>query len=121
MKLNEYNQQGDVILQKVEKLPDNLKKLEGATVAFGEVTGHNHTFYDDTVIEAEKFDHRTNKGSKKVNLYEDSNKTIFAEILAPVFLRHQEHLPIEFKTGVFRIGIVREYDHVEKLSRKVID
>lgn len=121
MKTGQYNQQGDVILMKIDGLPEGLNKLKGATVAFGEVTGHNHTFYDDTTVVAEKFDHRTDKGSKAVNLYEDSNKSIFAEIIAPVFLRHQEHKPIEFKPGIYRIGIVREYDHVEKLTRKVVD
>lgn len=117
----QYLQQGDVLLYKEESLPTGVKPIKGKTVAYGEATGHNHTFYDDTTCLAEKFDHTTGAGSKHVNLYEDENKNIFAEIIKPVFLRHQEHKPIEFKPGVYRIGIVREYDHVEKLSRKVVD
>lgn len=117
----EYKQQGDVLLYTEVILPQDAKPLKGKTVAYGEMTGHNHTFYDDTVCVAEKFDHTTGAGSKNVNLYEDSNKNIFAEILAPVFLRHQEHLPIEFKPGIYRIGIVREFDWIEKVARKVID
>ena len=117
----EYLQQGDVLLFKEAALPKDATPIKGKTVAYGEMTGHNHTFYDNTTVVAEKFDHTTGAGSKNVNLYEDANKTIFAEILAPVFLRHQEHAPIQFKTGVYRIGIVQEYDHVEKLARKVVD
>lgn len=121
MKKIEYQQQGDALAFKIDALPEGLKPLKGATIAFGEVTGHNHTFYDDTLCLAEKFDHRTDKGSKAVQLFEAPDKSLFAQIIAPVWLRHQEHLPIEFKPGVYRIGIVREYDHVEKLSRKVVD
>jgi len=116
-----YNQQGDVLAFEITELPKGLKPINGKTVAYGEMTGHNHTFYDDTTCVAEKFDHTTGAGSKHVNLYEDSNKNVYAEILAPVFLRHQEHKPIEFKPGVYRIGIVQEYDHLEKLARKVVD
>lgn len=116
-----YNQQGDVLLYFQDKLPEGLKPIKGKTVAYGEMSGHNHTFYDDETCVAEKFDHTTGAGSKNVNLYEDLNKTIFAEILAPVFLRHQEHKPIEFKPGIYRIGIVREFDHAEKVARKVVD
>lgn len=121
MKKVTYAQQGDVLLYTMEALPEDAKLIKGKTVAYGEVTGHNHTFYDDTICLADKFDHTTGAGSKNVNLFEDSMKNIYAEILAPVYLRHQEHNPIEFKPGVYRIGIVREYDHVAKVSRKVVD
>lgn len=117
----EYKQHGDVLIYTESSLPKNLTKLKGATVAFGEMSGHNHTFYDDETCVAEKFDHRSDKGSKNVNLFEDENKSIWAEIIRPVFLKHQEHKPIEFKPGVYRIGIVREYDHTEKIVRKVVD
>lgn len=121
MKTITYAQQGDVLIYSEITLPKGLKPIAGRTVAYGEMTGHNHTFYDTADCVAEKFDHTTGAGSKNVNLYEDNDKSIFAEIMAPVWLKHQEHKPIEFKPGVYRIGIVREYDHVEKLARKVID
>jgi len=116
-----YFQQGDCLLFELNALPKEVTPVKGKTIAYGEMTGHNHTFYDDMTCVAEKFDHTTGAGSKHVNLYEDGMKNIYAEILAPVFLRHQEHKPIEFKPGVYRIGIVREFDHLEKLARKVVD
>lgn len=105
----------------IDQLPEGLTPIHGATIAFGEMTGHNHTFYDTEACVAEKFDHRTEKGSKKVQLFEAPDKSLFAQIIEPVWLKHQEHKPIAFKPGVYRIGIVREYDHVEKLARKVVD
>lgn len=116
-----YYQQGDVLAYQVNKLPEGVIPAKGVTVAFGEKSGHNHTFYDTETCVAEKFDHRTDKGSKNVQLFEAPDKSVFAQIIEPVWLKHQEHKPIEFKPGVYRIGIVREYDHVEKLSRKVVD
>jgi len=121
MKNITYDQQGDVLLYHTNELPKSAKPIKGATVAYGEMTGHNHTFYDTEDCVAEKFDHTTGAGSKNVRLYEDQDKSIFAEIIETVWLKHQEHKPIQFKPGVYRIGIVREYDHVEKLSRKVVD
>lgn len=121
MKNLSYTQQGDVILTRVDSLPENITKIKGTTVATGESVGNSHTFYDDDICLSEKFDYLKGAGTKKVNLYEDAAKQIWAEVLDTVYLRHQEHKPIEFKKGVYRIGIVREYDHVEKLSRKVVD
>ena len=116
-----YNQQGDVLIFTIEEIPKSAKKISGVTVAYGESTGHNHTFYDSETCIAEKFDHQNGAGSKNVILFECDNKSIFAEIIKPVWLKHQEHKPIKFEPGIYRIGIVREYDHIEKLARKVVD
>lgn len=122
MKTNtEFYQQGDALAFRINELPEDLTPIKGATIAFGEMTGHNHTFYDTETCVAEKFDHRTDKGSKKVQLFEAKDKSLFAQIVDTVWLKHQEHKPIKVDPGVYRIGIVREYDHVEKLSRKVVD
>lgn len=117
----QYKQHGDCLVFIEDKLPKGLKKLGGSTLAIGEVTNHNHTFYDtleEPVISSNAF---TGYGSKNVCTYQADNGEIWAEILRPVFLKHHEHKPIMFKPGVYRIGIVREYDHVEKLARKVVD
>lgn len=116
----EYRQQGDCLVYNIDKLPEGVTPIKGTTVAYGEVTGHHHSFYDDVIALPNKFEGGNNH-SKNVKLYEAEDKSLFAEILAPVFLKHNEHKPIEFKPGIYRIGIVQEYDHVEKLARKVVD
>lgn len=60
-----YLQQGDTLAFELDKLPEGLIKIKGKTIAYGKMTGHNHTFYDDTVCTAEKFDH-VEKLSRKV-------------------------------------------------------
>ena len=118
---NVYWQQGDCLIYKLEKLPSGLLPRKGSTLALGEVTGHHHSLYEDESSTIIKHDHKDDKSNGAVQLYEDKDKSLFAEIIRPVWLKHNEHKPIAFTPGVYRIGIVREYDHVEKLSRKVVD
>lgn len=113
--------QGDVVFLKIDKLPEGLRLMKGATVAFGEHTGHNHTFYDDELAVAEKFDHRTDKGSKNVILYQSESGTVYADVKAPVYLKHQEHKPIKYEPGIYKTGIVRQYDYEKEESQRVVD
>lgn len=121
MKQVEYKCQGDVQMLLISNLPEGLERLEGATVAFGEHTGHNHTFYDDETATLEKFDHRTGKGSKNVEIYKSKEGSMFARILAPVFLKHHEHNTIPFDIGCYKIGITRQYDYDTEESQRVRD
>lgn len=120
---NQIYAQGDVLLQKVDSLPSGVKKKDGATLALGEHTGHHHTFYDSDLAIATKSHNPflDGFGSKNVNLYESENQELFAEILAPVFLKHQEHKSFKVDIGTYKIGIVQEFDYHEMETRKVID
>ncbi len=117
----EYKCQGDVAVVKLELLPKGLKKVKGATLALGEHSGHHHTFYDDETCVAEKSFNPYELGSKNVNVYESENREMFLEILRPVFLKHQEHKTIPFDTGVYKVGIIRQFDYESMESKRVID
>jgi hypothetical protein len=98
-------QQGDVVFQQVEAFDDkNLKPTKSKTIQEGEVTGHSH------VLESEN-----------ATIYEDSNYNKFVRIMADAVLLHEEHKPINLPPGDYVIGIVREVDHLNNLTRKVID
>ena len=48
--INGIYRQGDVLIQRVDEVvPKNLIKTKHNTLAFGEVTGHHHTFTDGGV------------------------------------------------------------------------
>jgi hypothetical protein len=84
---------GDVLIQKVSKLPKEVKRLSHRTLAHGELTGHSHRIQ-------EKDD---------VALWQ-SRDELFLEIggrFATVV--HQEHAPIELPQGVYRVWRQREY------------
>lgn len=84
---------GDVLIQKVSKLPGGAKRLRHRTLAHGEITGHSHQI----------------KEKDGVVLWQQANE-LFLEIEAPfATVVHQEHAPIEIPTGVYRVWRQREY------------
>jgi hypothetical protein len=96
------NQQGDVILKRVEKVRG--KKLTHLVLAEGEKTGHKHQ-----IIEGD------------AELYEE-NGTLYLRVNSDqAILAHEEHKHQVIKKGDYQIGIVREYDHFAEEARNVAD
>ena len=84
--------QGDVLLTKVDKLPEGTHKLKTKTIARGELTGHHHTF------------------EGPATLYADENM-MWVVIEEPgAFLVHQEHTAVEFGFGVWEYSAQIEPD-----------
>lgn len=103
--MNKDYRQGDVILEKISKLPDGCKKLNHLILAEGEVTGHKHQ-----VINGD------------CGLYE-KNGTLFLAVESDMaIVKHDEHKPLEtVKRGVYEINIPQEWDYVGEESRKIQD
>lgn len=102
-----YIQQGDVLMHKVNSIPQNAerKRVCGRIVlAEGEATGHAHAIVD--VAECE--------------LYTLAD-ALFVKVGAPVTVTHEEHDTVTLDRGVWRVAIVREYDHFAEEARRVID
>lgn len=95
--------QGDVLLVQVKAYPEKAVKLDHATVALGEATGHHHTF------------------TKNVELMElDEQVWVVADESAP--LTHQEHATILVAPGIYEVRIQREYEPQEAQGfRNVLD
>lgn len=109
--LGEYVLHGDVIVQRVEALPEGFEEMEpepNKALAYGELTGHLHQLQGTQGVD---FDLRVNPATKERHL----------RIVKPTALKHQEHSPIVLPPGDYRIGIQREYDPFEKLVRQVQD
>jgi hypothetical protein len=99
-------QHGDVLLSKLDRLPDGVVRQKRGNVLLvmaGEATGHNHVIKDKTSV----------IGELKGQLY--------LEVTEPTTIVHEEHKPIDIPTGIYQIGQVREYDHLQDMERKVID
>ena len=102
-------QQGDVILEKVEALPGGVKEIKakarGIVLAEGEHTGHAHciTKYKDVAWMYEK------KG------------VLYVKALDTVTIEHEEHKSVTVPAGIWKIGIVREFDHFAQMERQVQD
>lgn len=106
---------GDVIIEKIRKLPANFNELKDepmGTLAYGEVTGHSHKLFrlDDNGLEV--------GGSFTLKM---DNDVKFLLVNEPIVVKHQEHNPMVIPPGKYKIGIQREYDPFLKIARRVAD
>jgi hypothetical protein len=84
---------GDVLISKIEKIPQKAEKLDSNILVRGEITGHSHQIQDPST--AQLYQH-------------DGN--IFLEVLAPIAtIVHEEHNPIELSEGKYQVWTQREY------------
>lgn len=93
--------QGDVLLERVEKLPVGAKvtqKKGKAILAYGEVTGHHHAIH---------------KGNVKKYVDPETQATYIEISDAIADLTHEEHGPIELEPGFYKVDIQREYSPEE--------
>ena len=82
---------GDVILQKVSKIPKDAKLLVGRKeLAFGEVTGHAH---------------RIDIG----DLFETKDGELYLKVDELANLSHEEHKTAVIEPGKYRVVIKRQY------------
>ena len=102
-------QQGDVLLFKEEKIPEDVKPMNtdnrGIVLAEGEVTGHYHSIAELDACES----------------FKDSTGNMWLNVLSPVKIRHQEHKQVSLPKGKYRVGIVREVDPFAEEIHKVKD
>lgn len=97
-KIKFHARQGDVLIERIDSLPSNLKPIpreNGRVIlAHGEVTGHAHAITDD-----------------HAELYQGNDAGVtFLEIRdAVAALQHDEHSTIELPAGNYRVVRQREY------------
>ena len=77
--------------------------VENAILAAGEVTGHHHRLL-------------TENPAIKINM----DLGIF-ELMEKAVLSHEEHLPLELEPGLYRFGIIHEWDYDKQEKRYVWD
>ena len=104
---------GEVVLQKVCKLPEGLNKAKlfnkkSYKLADSETTGNHH------LLEAKE----------GVELFEDSNGVLWLknEVPCDVFCAiESRHDNITLEPGIWEIDRAQEYDYMTDLTRKVAD
>lgn len=104
-------QQGDVTLERVDKLPEGSKALKrmGGRVILAEGSQSGNSHYLD---------------AKDVTLHEMpcGTRYLVNEGKQPVELKHtRDHDPVLVAPGVFIVGGINEVDHVAGMERKVVD
>lgn len=94
---------------------DRLEKDgDTLTVALGEVTGHSHTFRNqspDISIVSYGIEATSVGDTPKYVQIKGNNATI----------THEEHNPLSIPPGHYKVSIVQEWDHIGEFSRSVMD
>jgi len=84
--------QGDLLIVKIEKLPEACVPQKHRVLAEGEATGHMHELDSGELYEKD--------GTLYFRVLDDQKIT----------LTHQEHGPITFEPGVYKVIRQREYE-----------
>lgn len=111
----QYYQQGDVLLKRIDRLPEGLIKLKGAILQEGETTGHKHQFIAINEVQLYTTGRTTNERTIT------TNEQKYLIVNNVVELLHEEHKPIIVEPGIYEIDIVREYDYDANEVRRVVD
>ena len=94
-----HRRHGDLLFSPVNKLPEGLtaQNNNGAFIlALGEHTNHKHVI---------------TKQEGTLDIFKDKNGSIFLVVDGKSVLTHEEHKPIEFTTGTYKMTHEREYDY----------
>lgn len=84
---------GDVLIARVEAVPERARPAPTSILAHGEVTGHSHRIADPD----------------SVRIWQEG-ETLFVQVVAATArLVHEEHAPIELPRGLYRVWRQREY------------
>jgi hypothetical protein len=103
--------QGDVLLVKVDAVPEGARDItaeDRIVLAYGEVTGHAHAVYEPI----------TKEKPGKARMW-DAGAERFLQVVETTALKHEEHAAIPLEPGVYRIEHQREYSPEE--IRRVAD
>lgn len=134
---NNVIRQGDVFLNRLDKLPENLKVFEHKQgkkiLQESEMTGHHHQFHPEAKVklfyegqegktEPVGFSFITENGNKYIQVDEPSmlyHGKLFE--LDPNKTGNGDHLGVLVPEGIYQVDIVREYDYEFNETRRVID
>ena len=94
----------------------STKDVDVITVAHGEATGHTHSFrmsqQASNVAITAYGGTRTRVGDVPEFIKITGNSAV---------IKHEEHNALTIPAGHYKVGIVREFDHISGISRYVVD
>jgi hypothetical protein len=98
--------QGDIFFTRTRKIPSGAKSLKrkerGYIITEGEATGHAHVVEDE------------------VELYEKDG-VLYMKTSKTIKVQHEEHKPVTLSEGIWKVGIVREFDPFLEEIRRIRD
>ena len=94
----------------------STKDVDVITVAHGEATGHTHSFRMSQQTPGVAI---TAYGGTRTRV---GDVPEFIKITgSPAVIKHEEHNALTIPAGHYKVGIVREFDHISGTARYVVD
>ena len=84
-----HYRQGDLLIQKIDKIPAKVKYDQTGIILYGEATGHKHKLFGGDVLRLED--------------------KIFLNVPKNAEIKHDEHNTIKLKAGKYQVTRQREY------------
>ena len=113
--------QGDVVLKRIEGLPQGKQILEKFVLAYGELTGHQHKLIESDGVKVIKILDKLYVNLLKETTLRHGKKN---EMMEPYIERIPgvlRHLDLKVPKGIYEVIIQRETDHYLQETRKVVD
>lgn len=110
-----YYQQGDVLIRKIDSLPEGLVEQNARVLQSSPTSSHKHQFLSDKVVVLVDPTYTPSENAQGTNVGR------FIHVLEQSDLTHEEHKPIPVAPGFYEIDLVREEDYETKQARYVVD
>lgn len=127
-KIPKAYRQGDVLVIEVDKIPSDAKKITNndgkVTLAFGEVTGHHHSFEIANNQRPNVIGYSTTRKAQRTNVREIATPTrgelaSYIEVTEESRLTHQEHTAHVIPPGTYKV--IRQVEYTPQGLRNVMD
>ena len=120
--------QGDVILKKVERLPEEFKTVNGKILQQSGITGHHHYFLKDSKVSIFETKPTTSKTSTpdtgKYIVVDEDNTIMYHGIPSKEGVpvpNSFDHLPLSVPCGTYKVTIAREWNYDTEEVTRVVD
>lgn len=95
---NRIWRQGDLLFEKVDKIPSGFSPAKSNVLIRGEATGHSHRIQNGTVFEI-----------KEYGISKNLRREIFITVNKNGRIVHEEHATLVLPSGIYKIRFQREY------------
>jgi hypothetical protein len=92
---------GDLLIEKIESIPESAKPNDDNIIVYGTTTGHAHKLFNGTVME--------------------ENGNIYLHVWGAGSVTHEEHNTIELPEGNYQVIRQIEYNPYLRVTRQVAD
>jgi len=106
---------GDVGIREIKSIPKSARLLDTKTVAYGEKTGHHHTFSGQVLVYEPQDNETMTVRNESVPIQK------YIQVKKDAQITHQEHAPQTIPKGKYAILLEREWDVVSNQLRRVMD